>query len=307
MIRPALLEAVPNISEGRRREAVEAVGRALGGTGASLLDVHSDADHNRSVFTLIGEPQELADAVLAGAREAVKRIDMRTHDGAHPSIGALDVAPIVYLRAEDSELAVDEALAIANRLAGELDVPVFLYGMLATDSDRRERSYFREGGVRALEERFSSGELEPDFGPRRLHPTAGATLVACRPPLVAFNLGLAEPDLDAAKAIAAGLREAGGGLDGVRAIGVMLERAATAQVSVNVHDPFSVPLAEVVRAARELASARGVHVRVAELVGLAPQAALDGFPDDLEIVGFDERVHVLEKRLTSTPTIHGAR
>jgi glutamate formiminotransferase len=282
------------------------VGRALGGTGASVLDVHSDADHNRSVFTLIGEPQELADALVAGAREAVSRIDMRTHDGAHPSIGALDVAPVVYLRPEDRELAVDEALAIANRLAGELEVPVFLYGMLATDPDRRERAYFREGGVGALEERFASGELEPDFGPRRLHPTAGATLVACRPPLVAFNLELAEPDLDAAKGIAGALREAGGGLTGVRAIGVMLDRAATAQVSVNVHDPFSVPLAEVVRTARELASARGVHVRVAELVGLAPQAALEGFPEDLEIAGFDERVHVLEKRLTSTTTIDGA-
>jgi glutamate formiminotransferase len=282
------------------------VGRALGGTGASVLDVHSDADHNRSVFTLIGEPQELADALVAGAREAVSRIDMRTHDGAHPSIGAVDVAPVVYLRPEDRELAVDEALAIANRLAGELEVPVFLYGMLATDPDRRERAYFREGGVGALEERFASGELEPDFGPRRLHPTAGATLVACRPPLVAFNLELAEPDLDAAKGIAGALREAGGGLSGVRAIGVMLDRAATAQVSVNVHDPFSVPLAEVVRTARELASARGVHVRVAELVGLAPQAALEGFPEDLEIAGFDERVHVLEKRLTSTTTIDGA-
>jgi glutamate formiminotransferase len=232
---------------------------------------------------------------------------MRTHDGAHPCIGALDVAPVVYLRPEDEELAVDEALAIANRLAGQLDLPVFLYGMLATDSDRRERSYFREGGVGGLEDRLTSGELEPDFGPRRLHPTAGATLVACRPPLVAFNLELAEPDLEAAKAIAAALREVGGGLSGVRAIGVMLDRAATAQVSLNVQDPFSVPLAEVVRAAREEASLHGVHVRVAELVGLTPEAALDGFPEDLEIVGFDERVHVLEKRLTSTPTIDGAR
>ncbi len=276
------------------------MGRALGTTGANVLDVHTDADHNRSVFTVVGEPQELADAIVAGAREAFARIDMRTHDGAHPCIGALDVAPVVYLRAEDRELAVDEALAVANRLAGELDVPVFLYGMLATDSDRRERAYFREGGVAALEERFASGELEPDFGPRRLHPTAGATLVACRPPLVAFNLVLAERDLDAAKAIAAELREAGGGLTGVRAIGLMLDRAKTAQVSVNVHDPFTVPLAEVVRAARDAAAARGAHLRAAEVVGLAPQAALDGFPEDLEIVGFDERVHVLEKRLSST-------
>jgi glutamate formiminotransferase / 5-formyltetrahydrofolate cyclo-ligase len=224
---------------------------------------------------------------------------MRTHEGAHPCIGALDVAPVVYLQADERELAVDEALAIANRLSGELDVPVFLYGMLADDPDRRERAYFREGGVRALEERVASGELEPDFGPRRLHPTAGATLVACRPPLVAFNLELAEPDLDAAKAIAAEIREAGGGLEGVRAIGVMLDTAGTAQIACNVHDPFAVPLGEVVRAAREAAAARNVQLRCAELVGLAPEAALSGFPEDLELRGFDARRHVLEKRLTS--------
>jgi glutamate formiminotransferase len=294
-----VFEAVPNISEGRRQETVDAVGRALGGSGANVLDVHSDADHNRTVFTVVGEPQELADALVAGAREAVSLIDMRVHEGAHPCVGALDVAPVVYLRREDKELACDEALAVANRIAGELDLPVFLYGALAPQAERRERSYFREGGVAALQERVESGELEPDFGPRRLHPTAGATLVACRPPLVAFNLELAEPDLDGAKAIAAELREAGGGLDGVRAIGVMLDRAATAQVSVNVHDPFAVPLAEVVRAARDAAASRNVRIRTAELVGLAPEAALDGFPDDLELKGFDERRHVLEKRLTS--------
>jgi glutamate formiminotransferase/glutamate formiminotransferase/formiminotetrahydrofolate cyclodeaminase len=281
------------------------VTHALAGGGASVLDVHSDPDHNRTVFTLVGEPQQLADSLLAGAHEAVERIDMRVHEGAHPCIGALDVAPVVYLKAEDRAFAVDTALAVANRLSGQLDVPVFLYGMLATEPERRERAHFREGGVQSLEERFQSGELEPDFGPPRMHPTAGAVLVACRPPLVAFNLSLVEKDLDAAKAIAAELRESGGGLGGVRAIGVVLDRAAAAQVSVNVHDPFAVPLAEVVRVARQAASATGVHVRAAEIVGLAPEAALEGFPEDLEIEGFDERVHVLEKRLTSNFGTHG--
>jgi glutamate formiminotransferase len=300
-----VLEAVPNISEGRRTETVEAVGRALGISGAKVLDVHSDADHNRSVFTLVGEPQELAEALVAGARVAVEQIDMRVHEGVHPCIGALDVAPIVYLRRGDRELAVDEALAVANRLAAELDLPVFLYGTLATDPDRRERSYFREGGFGAIEERLTSGELEPDFGPPRLHPTAGATLVACRPPLVAFNLELREPDLAAAKAIAAEVREAGGGLAGVRAIGVMLERAGTAQVSINVQDPFEVPLAEVVQAARKAAAANRAEICAGELVGLAPEAALDRFPADLELKGFDEGAHVLEKRLTSIRSNHG--
>jgi glutamate formiminotransferase/glutamate formiminotransferase/formiminotetrahydrofolate cyclodeaminase len=278
----------------------------LAGARTRVLDIHSDADHNRTVFTVLGQPQEIADGLVAGGREAVARIDMRVHEGAHPCIGALDVAPVVYLRGEDRELAEDAALSVANRLAGELEVPVFLYGMLASDPDRRERAHFREGGLGALQERLAAGELEPDFGPRRAHPTAGATLVACRPPLVAFNLELAEPDLHAAKAIAAAIREAGGGLNGVRAIGVMLPRAETAQVSVNVEDPFAVPLVEVVRAAQAAAILHGVHVRAAELVGLAPAAALEGFPDDLEIAGFDEQMHILEKRLTSNSIERGS-
>ena len=179
---------------------------------------------------------------------------------------------------EDRELAEDEALAVANRIAAELELPVFLYGVLAPEPERRERSYFREGAIGALQERLEAGELEPDFGPRRLHPTAGATLVACRPPLVAFNLELAERDLDAAKAIAAELREAGGGLAGVRAIGVMLDRAATAQVSINVQDPFAVPLAEIVRAARNAAASHGVTVRAAELVGLGARGGARRVP-----------------------------
>ena len=301
-----MLEAVPNISEGRRPETIEAVGRALGGSGARVLDVHSDGDHNRSVFTLMGEPQALADALLAGARAAVEGIDMRTHEGVHPCIGAVDVAPVVYLRKADRELAIDEALAVANRLGAQLEIPVFLYGMLASDEHRRERAYFREGGVSALEARLSSGELEPDFGPPRLHPTAGATLVACRPPLVAFNLELGQPDLEAARAVAAEIREAGGGLPGVRAIGVMLERAGAAQISINVQDPFQVPLAEIVAAARTAARSRGREIVAGEVVGLAPQAALDGFPVDLELKGFDEARHVLEKRQSSlVPSPHG--
>jgi glutamate formiminotransferase len=290
---------VPNISEGRDADVVALLARAFGAHGARLLDVHSDADYNRSVLTLVGEPQSLADALVAGAREALARIDMRTHEGAHPCIGALDVAPVVYLRAEDRELACDEARAVGNRLAGELDVPVFLYGSLATDPDRRERAYFRGGGLAALAERMLTGELAPDFGPARPHSTAGATLVGCRAPLVAFNLELTEPQLAKAKAIASELREAGGGPVGVRAIGVMLERAGAAQVSVNVHDPFAVPLAEIVRLAREAAARHDAGIASAEIVGLAPAAALDGFPQDLPLRGFDEHTHVLEKRLTS--------
>ena len=294
-----VLEAVPNVSEGRDESCIAAFGRALGTHGGSLLDVHSDADHNRSVFTLVGGPQELADSLLAAARIVIEHVDMRAHEGAHPCIGALDVVPIAYLREDDRELAGDEALAIANRLAAELNLPVFVYGDLATSDHRRERAFYRDGGVNGLAARMASGELAPDFGPPRMHPTAGATLVGARPPLVAFNVELDTDDAGVAKEIAAKVRERNGGLPGVRAIGVKLATRGVAQVSTNVQDPFKVPLADVMEAVRREAAPFGRSVVAAELVGLAPAAALDGFPEDVELRGFDEHRHILEHRLSA--------
>jgi glutamate formiminotransferase len=292
-----VLEAVPNVSEGRDAACIEAFGRALTAHGCTLLDVHSDRDHNRSVYTLVGGPQAVADSLVAGARKMVEHIDMRLHEGAHPCVGALDVVPIVYLRSEDRELAHDEALAVGNRLAGELDLPVFMYGELAAAEERRERAFFREGGFSTAAARLADGELRPDFGPARVHPTAGATLVTARPPLVAFNVELDTTDVDLAKAVAGQVREAGGGLSGVRAIGVLLASRNVAQVSTNVHDPLGVPLRDVVEAVRREAAARGAEVTGAELVGLAPQAALDGFPEDVPLNSFNPDRHVLERRL----------
>jgi len=292
-----VLEAVPNVSEGRDTACIDAFGRALAAHGCTLLDVHSDADHNRSVFTLVGGPQALADSLVGGARKVIEHVDMRVHEGAHPCVGALDVVPIVYLRGEDRELAHDEGLAVGNRLAGELDLPVFMYGELASSDERRERAYFREGGVSTAAARMEAGELVPDFGPPRLHPTAGAALVTARPPLVAFNVELDTPDLEIAKSIAARVREAGGGLPGVRAIGVLLSSRGVAQVSTNVHDPLSVPLCRVVDAVRDEAEGMGAHVTGAEVVGLTPAAALDGFPPDVPLNAFDHGRHVLEERV----------
>jgi glutamate formiminotransferase / 5-formyltetrahydrofolate cyclo-ligase len=290
-----VLETVPNVSEGRDEQRVEDIGRTFATHGCSLLDVHTDAAYNRSVFTLVGDPQEIADTLVAGARAAIECIDMRTHEGAHPCIGALDVVPIVYLTEEDRVNAQDEALGVANRLAAELELPVFVYGELAKAPERRERSYFRDGGVAALGARLREGDLEPDFGPVRLHPTAGATMVAARPPLVAFNVELDATDVEVARAIAAAIRERDGGLPGVRAIGVAVGRdGGCCHVSANVEDPFRVPLAEVVEAVRREAAQRGTAIQFAELVGLAPEAALQGFPPDVEIRGFDEHRHILE-------------
>ena len=175
--------------------------------GPGLLDVHTDPDHNRSVFTLSGSPGDLAQTVLAGAREAVARVDINRHNGAHPRVGAVDVAPIVYLRQADQGAAAAEALVLADLLGDELEIPVLLYGSLAGG---RTRAELRRGGPEALARRIAGGELKPDFGPPRLHPTAGATLVAARPPLIAFNVELAPPaTLEDAERIAAGIRESG--------------------------------------------------------------------------------------------------
>jgi len=272
----ARLLAVPNISEGRDREAIESIARAF---DARLLDLHVDPDHNRSVVTVAGVGGELAPAVLAGAREAIERIDVTSHRGEHPRIGSLDVAPIVYLDDQARGAAHAEALVLGDLLGHELDLPVFLYGSLGGG---RTRAELRRGGPDRLKERIASGELRPDFGPPRFHPRAGAVLVAARPPLIAFNLELASPaTLHDARAIAARIREGGEeGLPGVRAIGVWLESRGVAQVSTNVEDYLATPLAELVTAV-----ARHGEIDQAELVGLAPQAAFDAFPSDLLVRG----------------------
>jgi len=271
----AVLLAVPNVSEGRDRVLVERLSAAF--TPASLLDVHSDPDHNRSVFTVAGAQGELSRALEAGARACAESIDLSSHDGLHPHVGALDVAPVVYLSHDNRGAAVAEALTAAT-LIGELGIPVFLYGDLATQAACRERAEIRRGGPTLLAERITTGELHPDYGPAEVHPTAGATLVTARPPLIAFNVELASDDLELARTIAAELRESGGGLPGVRAIGLLLKHSGRAQVSMNVHDFTAAPLAEIV--ARISARA---PVAEAELVGLAPAAALADFPADIPL------------------------
>jgi glutamate formiminotransferase len=287
-----LLLSVPNVSEGSEPEAIAAIGAAF--TPAALLDIHSDPDHGRSVFTLAAPQGVLADALLNGAREAVARIDVTGHPGIHPHVGAIDVAPVVYLDDERRGSAVAEALTAGALIGDELELPVFLYGQLATTEENRERATIRRGGPQALQERIERGELVPDFGPKRIHPTAGAVLMTARPPLIAFNVDLQTDDLDTAKRIAARLREANGGLIGVRAIGLHLPARGRAQVSFNVHDHRAVPL-------RVLVEEVGAEAPIAEaeLVGLAPQAAFDGFPDDVPLRDFDPSRHLIENALRS--------
>jgi glutamate formiminotransferase/glutamate formiminotransferase/formiminotetrahydrofolate cyclodeaminase len=302
---PRPLLAVPNISEGRDPAAVAAVAGAFTSGGAArLLDVHSDPDHHRSVLTLAGRPGALSQALVEGVASAVERLDVgeqRTAEqiGQHPHVGAVDVVPVVYLDTQARGAACAEALVVAHEIGERLGVPVFLYGELAAG---RTRAQLRKGGVRELGRRMRLGELRPDFGPADLHPTAGATLVAAREPLVAFNLQLApEASVGDARRIASLIREGGElGLPGLRAIGVGLagrvserqQDRLVAQVSMNVERPLELPLRTVVEAVREHA-----EVRSAELVGLAPAAALEGFPTDLEMPGFDAAAHVIENAL----------
>jgi glutamate formiminotransferase / 5-formyltetrahydrofolate cyclo-ligase len=271
--RPPILMAVPNVSEGRDRDAIAAIGAAF--APARLLDTHSDPDHGRSVFTLAGRQGELAHALAGGAREAIARIDLSTHTGDHPHVGAVDVAPVVYLDEERRGAACAEALTAAAFIGEDLGLPVFLYGELAGG---RERASIRARGPQNLARRMREGELSPDYGPHALDPRKGAVLVAARPPLVAFNVELATDDLKLAKRIAAEIREANGGLPGVRAIGLYLPNRGRAQVSTNVHDHNKSPLAEIVAHVE-----RHAQIAEAEIVGLAPRAALEGFPAGVQL------------------------
>jgi glutamate formiminotransferase / 5-formyltetrahydrofolate cyclo-ligase len=232
----------------------------------------------------------LAQAVLSGAKEAVDSIRLDEHEGVHPRVGAVDVAPIIYLDEEDRGAAAAEALLLADSLATTLELPVFLYGILAGG---RTRAELRRGGPQELQRRIVANELKPDFGPPALHPTAGATLVAVRPPLVAFNVELEPPaTLEEAREIAAHIRESGDeGLRGVRAIGLWLAETQIAQVSTNVEDHRATPLCAVVEAV-----ARHAPVRGAELVGLAPEAAFDGFPANVELRGYATIEQSLQSR-----------
>ena len=284
------LESVPNFSEGRDRATIDAIGSALGAS-ARLLDVHADEDHNRSVFTLVGDDDALVEALLAGVRVAVQRIDLRRHEGVHPRIGAADVVPIVPLRPDDFPRAHAVAQRFARLVAAELDIPVFLYA-----PPERGPAFYRRGGSTALQRRLDAGELVPDFGPLRLHETAGGVIAGARAPLIAFNVNL-RGRIEVARDVAAVVRELGGGFPGVRALGIELSRTGLVQVSMNVEDWEASALHEIVARITDEAEARGAEVVGSELVGLMPAgAAAAAAGAMLGIQGFDAS-RVLEVRL----------
>ena len=292
------LLAVPNVSDGSERGVMEHLRESFVTDPVVLLDEHSDAVHNRTVYTLAGEDAPLLRALKELAWLAIERIDISRQQGAHPRIGSLDVCPIVWPDPALRSPAREVAMAVAEQL-GSIGLPVFLYGELASTSERSERAFFRRGGHEELARRMRDEGLEPDYGPGWPHPTAGGVLVTARPPLAAFNMLLRQgTDLEAGQAIAAALRESGGGLLGVRAIAIELEPGRI-QISTNVHDPVAVPLAEVVAATKRIASARGTEPVEAELVGLVPESALAGYPDDVPIAGPDPSSRTIEAKLAA--------
>jgi glutamate formiminotransferase / 5-formyltetrahydrofolate cyclo-ligase len=260
------LESVPNVSEGREPEVVEAIARAFGGAGARVVDVHMDADHNRSVITLLGDERELEDGLVAGIAEAGRRIDLQRHAGVHPRVGAADVVPLVPLSGADHARAVSVAGAVAHRVGVELSLPVFLYGAVGDD---RRPSFYRRGGPAELEQRLAAGELRPSDGPPRIDPRSGAVLVGVRPLLVAYNVGLAAP-LQVARQVAEAVRESSGGLRGVQALGLAL-RDDVVQVSTNLVDIEATALHVLVARIVAESEARGAQPGAGELVGLVPR------------------------------------
>ena len=285
-----ILECVPNVSEGRSRETVAALGRAITRIpGVHLASVHIDPDHHRSVFTFLGAPEPVQAAALALARAVFAQVDMRTHEGIHPRLGALDVLPFVPLRGLGLAEATTVARAVAARLAEDHQLPVYLYGAAATAPGRRSLLAVRAGQYEGLPTRLADPSWRPDYGPARFDPRLGAVLVGARDVLVAYNVWLEGDDLAAARAIARAVRESAGGLPALQALGARLARRGIVQVAMNLLDYRVTSLPQAFDAVRAEAARRGIGVRRGELVGLAPRAAFAGrSPESVGLVDFDE-------------------
>lgn len=270
-----LVESVPNYSEGRRPEVVDRLAAAVAGTpGVHLLDRTSDASHNRSVLTLAGEAEAVTRALEATIEVAIRDIDMEQHTGEHPRIGAVDVIPFVPLGDATIDDAIGLARSFGQRVAERFEIPVYLYARAAVRPDRVRLADVRRGGYEGLRDEIGQNGREPDFGPARTHPRAGAVAVGARPFLIAWNINLESADVELAKRIARRVRESGGGLPAVQANGFLIEELGCAQVSMNLLDFTTTPMWRVWEEVRAVAAEDGITLRESELIGLAPLAAL---------------------------------
>ncbi len=302
-----IVESVPNFSEGRRPGVIDAVLAAVRQSGpVAVLDFSSDPDHNRSVLTLAGEPGTIRAALLALVAACVERIDLRTHRGAHPRMGAVDVIPLVPIRGVTMQECVALARDLGRAIALAHGLPVYLYEKAATTVTRRNLAEIRKGEFEGFPEKIKDPLWKPDFGPDRVHPTAGCVAVGAREFLIAYNINLASSDLELAKTIARAIREKDGGFPCVKAMGVLLRDRNLAQVSINMTDYRTTPLHVVFDRVREEAARRGVGIAGSEIVGLVPgEALLQAARHALGLEGFDDS-RVLERRLESATAPGGA-
>jgi glutamate formiminotransferase len=293
-----IIECVPNVSEGRNRQTIDAVAAVISRTpGVKLLDVCVDGDHHRSVFTFIGEPEAVVGAALQGLSAALERIDMRDHRGVHPRIGAVDVVPFVPLRGASMKDAVEAAHRFGHAFGEKNGVPVYFYGEAALSPRRRELPDIRRGGYEGLRERMSDPSWKPDAGPAAFLPKYGATAAGARQPLIAFNVNLKTNNLRAAKDIARKVRFSSGGLRHVKALGVPLESRDIVQVSMNLTDFRETSVRKAFHAVKDEAAKQGVEILESELIGLIPEAALEGLSAaDLKLRDFRAEC-IIEKHL----------
>ena len=294
-----LMECIPNISEGRRPEIVQAIADEVRAVpGVTLIDVSSDASHNRSVITFLGDPEQVAEAAFRLAKAAVEKIDLRVHEGEHPRMGAVDVIPFVPIREIDMSECVELSKTLGKRLADELDLPVFLSEESASAPHRKNLAAIRKGQFEGMAEKVLDEQWHPDFGGNRIHPSAGVVAVGARQPLIAVNINLDTPDVSIAKRIAKIIREKDGGFRAVKALGVMLEERNIAQVSINMCDYRQTPLYRVLEFVRFEAARYGVRVVGTEIIGLSPMMALiDAADYYMQIEKFDAQKQVLENQL----------
>ena len=294
----AIIECVPNVSEGRRPEVVAALVQAVRSVdGIRMLDHSSDPSHNRSVLTLAGEALPLKAAILSLVGSAIEHIDLRQHRGEHPRLGAVDVVPFVPIEGVTMADCVALARETASEVASRFQVPVFLYEDAATSPARRNLADIRRGEFEGLDAKMTSADWAPDFGPAHPHPSAGAVVIGARMPLIAYNINLATDRLDVAKAIAKTVRHSSGGFPFVKAMGIALEDRGIVQVSMNLTNYQETPMYRVFDAVRREAERYGVAILESEIIGLTPQAALVSSAEHyLQLARFSSS-QILEHRL----------
>lgn len=298
MDRTAVIECIPNFSEGRRPDVIEAIVEAIAACGVTLLSVAPDADHNRTVVTFVGNPDAVTKAAIRGAELASRLIDLTQHKGNHPRMGAVDVIPFVPISGCDMKDCVALAKQVGEAIGSQFGIPVFLYEEAATRPDRKNLADVRRGEFEGLRERIGTDpDRTPDYGPNAIHPTAGCVAVGARMPLIAFNVNLGTADIEIAKKIAKAVRGSSGGLVGCKALGIVLAERNQVQVSMNMVNYKDTPLHRSFELIRIEAERYGVPVVGSEIVGLVPMDALVGVARHyLRLENFKSD-QVLEKRL----------